>query len=96
VQGESTQVGSSPVAAVEHITTASDIRCFLGEDYRDAYLGGADLTGADLGGADLAGARQLTQAQLDAAHGDPTTRLPAGLQQPAGSARDEDSRATGS
>jgi len=61
---------------------------------RGAVLDGADLQGADLAGADLTGAslaraklfrtdlrtaRGLTQAQLDRACGDASTRLPAGL-----------------
>jgi len=46
-----------------------------------AYLGGADLSGARLDGANLSGAdlrttRGLTQAQLDSACGDASTRLP--------------------
>ena len=54
----------------------------IGADLRDADLRGADLTGADLRGADLRGADLVgalfvTQAQLDAATGDATTRLPA-------------------
>jgi uncharacterized protein YjbI with pentapeptide repeats len=49
-----------------------------------AYLEGADLKGAKLDGTNFAGAemrraRGLTQAQLDQACGDPTTRLPTGL-----------------
>jgi len=61
---------------------------------RGAVLDGADLQGADLAGADLTGAslaraklfrtdlrkaKGLTQAQLDRACGDASTRLPAGL-----------------
>jgi uncharacterized protein YjbI with pentapeptide repeats len=45
-------------------------------DLRVADLTGADLRGADLSGADLTGAIFLTQAQLDTARGDHTTRLP--------------------
>lgn len=49
-----------------------------------AYLGGASFAGANLSGANFAGAemetaRGLTQAQLDTACGDATTRLPAGF-----------------
>lgn len=60
----------------------------IGADLRGADLRLADLTGADLRGAGLAGADLstsifLTQAQLDAATGDPTTRLPPSLPQPA-------------
>jgi uncharacterized protein YjbI with pentapeptide repeats len=46
-------------------------------------LTGADLRGADLSGADLAGALFVTQAQLDAARGDPATRVPPGRNRPA-------------
>jgi uncharacterized protein YjbI with pentapeptide repeats len=53
-----------------------------GADLRSADLIGADLRGADLRGADLTGALFLTQAQLDAARGDATTRLPAHLRRP--------------
>lgn len=67
-------------------------------DLRGAYLIAADLTGADLRhadllgadlrdcgmpGADLTGALFLTQPQVDAAHGDASTRLPDGLRTPA-------------
>jgi hypothetical protein len=46
-------------------------------------LTGADLRGADLSRADLAGALFVTQAQLDAARGDPATRVPPGRTRPA-------------
>ena len=60
----------------------------LGADLRRATLDradltGADLRGADLRGADLSGALFCTQAQLVAARGDRTTRLPPGRQFPA-------------
>jgi uncharacterized protein YjbI with pentapeptide repeats len=60
----------------------------LGADLRGADLDLADLTGADLrgaelGGADLSGSIFLTQAQVDAAKGDPGTRLPPSLTHPA-------------
>ncbi|HKA70035.1 MAG TPA: pentapeptide repeat-containing protein [Actinomycetes bacterium] len=48
-----------------------------------ADLGGADLRGTNVAGADLTGAIFLTQAQLDAAGGDRTTRLSASLRRPA-------------
>jgi uncharacterized protein YjbI with pentapeptide repeats len=53
-----------------------------------AYLGGANLRGSSmkgsvLAGADMATARGLTQAQLNTACGDATTRLPPGLSVPA-------------
>ena len=54
-----------------------------GADLRCADLIGADLRGADLSGADLTGALYLVQAQLDAATGDPVTRLPGALVRPA-------------
>ena len=47
-----------------------------GADLRVADLTGADTRGADLRGADLRGALFVTQAQLDAARGDGTTRCP--------------------
>jgi uncharacterized protein YjbI with pentapeptide repeats len=52
-------------------------------DLRSADLRGADLRGTDLAGADLTGSIFLNQAQLDAAGGDRTTRLPASLRRPA-------------
>ena len=67
---------------------------FSGADLRGAYLirsklrdttfAGADLARArldrsDFSGANLAHARNLTQAQLDSACGDPDTKLPPGL-----------------
>lgn len=54
-----------------------------GADLRQADLIGADLRGADLSAADLTGAIFLTQAQVNAAQGDATTRLPASLTRPA-------------
>jgi len=54
-----------------------------GADLRLADLIGADLRGANLGGADLTGAIFLTQAQLDAAVGDPATRMSPPLTRPA-------------
>jgi hypothetical protein len=60
----------------------------IGADLRRADLRRADLTGADLRGAQLAGADLssslfLTQAQLDAARGNPTTKLAPALRHPA-------------
>jgi uncharacterized protein YjbI with pentapeptide repeats len=52
-------------------------------DLRLADLTGADLRGADIAGTDLVGSIFLTQAQVDSAAGDRTTRLPAPLEQPA-------------
>lgn len=51
-------------------------------DLRSADLVGADLRGTDLRGADLTDALFLTQAQVNAARGDTTTRLPDGLEPP--------------
>lgn len=53
-----------------------------GADLREADLIGADLRGADLTGADLATSIFLTQPQVSAAVGDPTTRLPSRLRRP--------------
>ncbi|GAA2064936.1 pentapeptide repeat-containing protein [Catenulispora yoronensis] len=68
-----------------------------GADLRGAYLIGADLTAADLRkadligadlrdanltGADLTGAVFVTQAQMNAATGDQSTKIPAGLARP--------------
>ncbi len=61
------------------LLVAADLR---GADLRRADLIGADLRGADLSGADLTGALFLTQAQVDAAHGDTETVLPPGLGRP--------------
>ncbi|MFC9296622.1 pentapeptide repeat-containing protein [Streptomyces sp. NPDC057011] len=75
--------------------SGADLR---GANLRGAYLIAADLTGADLRTADLIGADLrdtnlrgadlrdtifLTQPQLNAAQGDPTTRIPATLTRPA-------------
>ncbi len=59
----------------------------IGADLRGTDLTRADLTGADTRGADLRGARVreavfVTQAQLDAARGDPTTTIPPGRTRP--------------
>ncbi|MGG2458677.1 pentapeptide repeat-containing protein [Streptomyces sp. RGM 3693] len=59
---------------------AADLR---GADLRSADMIGADLRDADLRGADLTGSIFLTQAQVNAARGDATTRLPRGLRSPA-------------
>jgi hypothetical protein len=53
-----------------------------GADLRGAYLSGTDLVGADLRGANLSGAIALTQAQIDEAIGDYSTKLPEGLHMP--------------
>ncbi|MFF4986036.1 pentapeptide repeat-containing protein [Streptosporangium saharense] len=59
----------------------------IGTDLRGANLTMADLTGADTRGSDLRGADLsrsifLTQAQLDAAKGDTTTKVPHTLTHP--------------
>lgn len=54
-----------------------------GADLRFADLLGADLRDTRLVGADLTGAVFLTQAQVNAAHGDAATKLPPGLTRPA-------------
>ncbi|WP_412126236.1 pentapeptide repeat-containing protein [Streptomyces subrutilus] len=51
-------------------------------DLRTADLIGADLRDADLRGADLRDALFLTQPQLNASQGDPTTRIPPSLTHP--------------
>jgi uncharacterized protein YjbI with pentapeptide repeats len=53
-----------------------------GSDLADADLLGADLRGADLRGCDLSTTLFLTQPQVNAATGDETTTLPAGLARP--------------
>ncbi|SHN43462.1 pentapeptide repeat-containing protein [Cryptosporangium aurantiacum] len=53
-----------------------------GADLRQADLLGADLRDADLSGANLTGALYLVPAQLAAARGDRTTRIPAHLDRP--------------
>ncbi|MER5554790.1 pentapeptide repeat-containing protein [Streptomyces sp. NPDC002793] len=58
---------------------AADLR---GADLRRAELIGADFRDADLSGADLTGALFLTQAQLNAAKGNATTKLPDPLTRP--------------
>ncbi|MDT0343872.1 pentapeptide repeat-containing protein [Streptomyces litchfieldiae] len=62
------------------LLVAADLRK---ADLRTADLIGADLRDADLTGADLTGAVFLTQAQVNAARGDATTRLSPGLERPA-------------
>jgi uncharacterized protein YjbI with pentapeptide repeats len=59
--------------------TGADLR---GVGLHLADLTGADLRGARLGGAELAGSIFLTQSQLDTAHGDLSTTVPAGLRPP--------------
>ncbi len=54
-----------------------------GADLTCADLIGADLRDTDLRGADLTGSLFLTQAQLNAARGDATTRIPPALARPA-------------
>ncbi|MNV89384.1 Pentapeptide repeats (8 copies) [compost metagenome] len=59
----------------------------IAADLRDADLRyaewiGADLRDADLSGADLTGGIYLTQAQLNAAQGSRSTKLPPRLDKP--------------
>ncbi len=68
----------------------ADLRgaCLIAADLRGADLTAVDLLGADLrdarlDDADLSHALFLTQAQITAARGSVSTRLPAGLEQPA-------------
>jgi uncharacterized protein YjbI with pentapeptide repeats len=61
--------------------------CLIKADLRGAILKLADLTGADLrdadlGGADLTQTIFVTQSQLEAAHGDATTKVPPALNRP--------------
>ena len=58
---------------------AADLR---GADLRVADLIGADFRDADIRGADLTGSLFLTQAQLGAAKGDASTKLPSSLIRP--------------
>ncbi|MET9687203.1 pentapeptide repeat-containing protein [Streptomyces sp. NPDC006514] len=58
---------------------AADLSC---ADLRTADLIGADLRDTNLRGADLRDAIFLTQAQLNAAQGDPTTQIPPTLTRP--------------
>jgi hypothetical protein len=67
----------------------ADLRgaCLIAADLRGADLTATDLLGADLrdarfDDADLTGALFLTQAQITAAHGSSSTRLPTGLGRP--------------
>ncbi|KAA5834294.1 pentapeptide repeat-containing protein [Saccharopolyspora hirsuta] len=59
---------------------AADLR---GADLRSADVIGADFRDTDLRGADLTDVLFLTQAQVNAAKGDGTTTIPAGLDRPA-------------
>ena len=67
----------------------ADLRgaCLIAADLRDSDLSGVDLLGADfrdtrLDGADLSKALYVTQPQLNAARGNPVTRLPSDLEMP--------------
>ena len=55
---------------------------FLSSDLSGADLTGAKLNGAHLKGADLSRVRNLTQAQIDTAKGDLSTKLAEGLRMP--------------
>lgn len=54
----------------------------VGAYFGSADFSGANLTGANISGAEMERARGLTQSQLNAACGDASTRLPAGLRVP--------------
>ncbi|WP_439634459.1 pentapeptide repeat-containing protein [Glycocaulis sp.] len=54
----------------------------VGGYFGGADFSGANLAGANISGAEMQGARGLTQSQLNAACGDSSTRLPAGLRVP--------------
>ncbi|WYP25736.1 pentapeptide repeat-containing protein [Alkalihalobacillus sp. FSL W8-0930] len=58
---------------------AADLR---GANFTCAELLGADFRDADVRGADFTGALFLTQAQMNAAIGDQTTKLPMNLKRP--------------
>ena len=65
-------------------------------DLFGALLDKANLSGAELDRADLREIPDLTQEQLNSAHGDANTRLPDGLLRPAGWTPDQSSRPTSS
>lgn len=56
---------------------------FVGAYLEGANLRGANLSGVNFSGAEMARAVGLSQSQLNAACGDPSTTLPAGLHVPA-------------
>jgi len=61
------------------LTNASFVGAFL----EGASFAGANLSGVNFSGAEMGRARGLTQAQLNRACGDASTRLPRGLSLPA-------------
>src|ERR1700730_17238138 len=75
VQG-STRLTSAMHGSVASFLVGASLR---GADLRGAYLRLAKLDDADLSDANLDGAEGLTQAQIDRAHCNSGTRLPAGL-----------------
>jgi uncharacterized protein YjbI with pentapeptide repeats len=54
----------------------------VGTYFGASDFSGADLTGVNFSGANLASAKNLTQAQLNTACGDQSTRLPRGMTLP--------------
>ena len=66
---------SSADFAGANLTNAS----FVGTYLQGANFAGANLTGTNFSGAEMERARGLTQARLDKACGDESTRLPRGL-----------------
>ena len=69
---------SSANFAAANLTNAS----FVGTYLEGANFRGANLTGTNFAGAEMDRAVGLTQAQLNAACGDASTRLPGGLRIP--------------
>ncbi len=69
---------SSANFAGANLTNAS----FVGTYLQGANFRGANLTGANFAGAEMDRAAGLSQAQLNAACGDSSTRLPGGLRIP--------------
>lgn len=70
---------SSASFAGANLTNAS----FVGTYLQGANFRGANLTGTNFAGAEMDRAIGLTQAQLNAACGDASTRLPGGMRIPA-------------
>lgn len=63
--------------------------CLIAADLRGTDLSGADFIGADLRDADIRGTELtksifLTQAQLNVAKGDSSTKIPSSLTHPTG------------
>ena len=67
------------ISAMQGLGTRSWLGPRCGADLRGAYLRLAQLDGADLSDANLEEVEGLTQGQLDRAHCNSGTKLPAGL-----------------